>query len=333
MRHGRHKLRATALLPCAVVLLVTPLTSAASAPHRQPQPGGPARSAEIGGVAAKAAGSVRAGTGAVRAGTDAVRDGNRLAGIRELLSDTGSAAGAPVLTTRSAQRSVTAGSGTRKAEKSPDDDGTSAPSPQGGRQHSRTEPGSPPAGDSTGRSPRSERPSGSSASSDGSSAPSGSSDSSGSVRTPGTDRHSSSPRPHHSGGTADGRRDARDPSPQTGRPGGGTEPDRPRGRAERRADPGRGAAAKDGGREGGGNGHGDRERNGHGGDTSVEGGVFGDGEADVPGHRPEGDAPGGTEQEARSPAAHRVSPVLPLGAGLTSIGLGLGLLALRLRRG
>ncbi|MFC4495691.1 hypothetical protein ACFPA8_16305 [Streptomyces ovatisporus] len=311
MRHGRHTLRATALLPCAAVLLVTPLTSAASAPLRQA--GEPPRPADLRGTVAAAAGPARVSIGAAR-------DGHRIVEVREPVNGVETLVRTPVLSVRSAPGSVPAAPEPRRTEKSPGGEGTSAPSPQGGREDGRLAPGRSADEDRPEDPRRTHRPSG----------PPGSS---GSAGPSGTERSPASVRPDHRRSPAGSDQDRRDSR--------GRSSENPASRAPEGAPgahgPGRAGRSEETEHRPAAEGDGPGDRSGRQSESDrgvegVEGGVLDD-DLHEPGHGTGGDAAGGAEQEARSPATHRVSPVLPLGAGLTSIGLGLGLLALRLRRG
>jgi hypothetical protein len=258
VRHRRHTLRATALLPCVAVLLVTPLTSAAS------DPGAP--------------------SGATR---DPVRDVRTTSTVADPLPQEPVVADEsgvlPVRILMSGAGSTVSVPGGGLTDKSPSSQGTSG---------SRT-PGDDDATSGTGRERGTPTTTGEE------------------QRTPHVPRspHRSpteSVRPGHSSAQPDGQHNG----PSQSAP-----PDRPNSAGGDRKT-GRDSAGK-------------RDTH-HAG--NVPGAVPGTEDLYEP-EPPERDPRTETHRSAKEAATGEVSPVLPLGAGLTSIGLGLALLALRLRRG
>ncbi|HWM36648.1 MAG TPA: hypothetical protein VNS49_05960 [Streptomyces sp.] len=285
MRHRRHTLRATALLPCVAVLLVAPLTSAASGPggHSDEQT---ASSSGRSQPAAMAPGlSPQEPDVAVESGPFSVRV--RVSGTEVVVStpDPG----------RSSPRDKSSAREPGPPEKSPGSAGTSHSSTQGGREDARRQtPGRNADEDRTASSRHPHR-------SPGSAHP---------HRSPASVRpeHSRTPSGRHQHVPSSG--DSSDRAHGAGRADGADRSDRPDGpeRADESWDDG------------------DMDNKGD------EGAVFGTHDLYAP-DPPERNAGDGPERETRPAAGGGVSPVLPLGAGLTSIGLGLALLALRLRRG
>jgi len=276
VRHRRHTLRATALLPCVAVLLVTPLTSAASDPGRQSDEqaassSGPRRPAAV------ASGlSAQAPDVAVENGPFSLRV--RVSGTEVVVSAPDP--GRPSPRDRSSAREP------GPAEKSPGSAGTSHSSTRGGREDARRQ--TPGRSADEGRTASSRHP----------------------------HRPPESVRPEHSR-TPPGRHQHAPSSGGSSDRANGAERADGTDRSDRPARPERADEAWD---------DGDTDNKGD------EGAVFGT--YDLYESDPlEPNADDGPERETRSAAGGEVSPVLPLGAGLTSIGLGLALLALRLRRG
>jgi hypothetical protein len=262
VRHRRHTLRATALLPCVAVLLVTPLTSAES------DPGAPS------GETRDPISDARTTSSTV---TDplpqepVVADESGVLPVRILMSGAGTTVSVPGsgLTEKSPSSQGTSGS------RSPGDDATS------GAARERGTPTTTGEEQSTPHAPHSPH------------------------RWP-----ADSVRPGHSSARPDGQHDGSSHSASPDRPSSvGGDRNTGRDRGERR-------------------------------DTHHAGNAPGAVPDTVPGTEdlyepepPERDPRMESHRSAKEAATGEVSPVLPLGAGLTSIGLGLALLALRLRRG
>lgn len=285
MRHRRHTLRATALLPCVAVLLVAPLTGAASDPggHSDEQTASSSGGRQPAAVAPGL--SPQEPDVAVESGPFSVRV--RVSGTEVVVStpDPG----------RSSPRDKSSAREPGPAEKSPGSAGTSHSSTQGGREDARRQtPGRNADEDRTASSRHPHRPPGSARP----------------HRSPASVRpeHSRTPSGRHQHVPSSG--DSSDRGNGAARADGADRSDRPDGRE--RAD----EAWDDGGMD----------------NKGDEGAVFGTQDLYEP-DPPERNADDGPERETRTAAGGGVSPVLPLGAGLTSIGLGLALLALRLRRG
>ena len=295
MRHGRHTLRVTALLPCAAVALITPLTVAASDP-------GASSGGATGriGVTAQAA-SVEIGSGGpvAMAGSDGI-------GVRVLMSADGSQVSvtAPVRTGNSPD---SAGSSSLTSLTSAPAGSESAPREAvgediagraGARQAERRGPsGMPGTGEKRKKPARSAAESAVQTQSSGARA-------SAHPETPSSARPArsvSSAGPEPSRTPSDGADRSRDRRPEAVRAAG-----RPDGDAV--SDEGSGSDDV----------------------TDRTGSVFGTDdlyEADSP------EYPDVRGTGTADPTTGEVFPVLRLGAGLTSIGLGLALIALRLRRG
>ncbi|MGH3309214.1 MAG: hypothetical protein ACRDP3_01265 [Streptomyces sp.] len=315
MRH-RHVPRATALLPCVAVLLVTPLTSAAHGPgvrhHDRPCPVVrtqlPAKlTAAVTGFALDEAGTEDASLDA------AVLDAARVneAGINEArlnetridLAETGGGArtdhaNKDDAVTDDANGAVpvrTRTDDTHRPAAKPDREPSTSPDQQSSRRPGRHGSGT--------AAPRK---------------------SAGPGRENREQRRDSTPQPHSSGSSA--RRSAGG-SPSAARPDGQAEQTEPPTAARRDAPE---SGSPDRTHAAGGTDSGTGKDSGTGEDPGT--GTFGTHDLYAPDHPglDTGARPGGAPTTA---ATGEVSPVLPLGAGLASIGLGLAFLALRLRRG
>jgi hypothetical protein len=257
VRHRRHTLRATALLPCVAVLLVTPLTGAES------DPGAPSGETRDPISDARTTSSTVADP---LPQEPVVADESGVLPVRILMSGAGTTVSVPGsgLTEKSPSSQGTSGS------RSPGDDATS------GAARERGTPTTTGEEQSTPHAPHSPH------------------------RWP-----ADSVRPGHSSARPDGQHDGSSHS---------ASPDRPSSAGDRNT----------------GTDSGEKRDTHHAG--NVPGAVPGTEDLYEP-EPPERDPRMESHRSAKEAATGEVSPVLPLGAGLTSIGLGLALLALRLRRG